>query len=47
MQTYQAPKLVTIGTLEDVTLSNRQSANLDANFPSGTPQADVTDGTFS
>ena len=47
MQTYQAPKLVTIGTLEDVTLSNNKSANLDANFPAGTPSADITDGTFS
>ena len=47
MQTYEAPKLITIGTLEDVTLSNKKSSNLDANFPTGTPQSSVTDGTFS
>lgn len=44
---YEAPALTMVGTLEDLTLSNNQSSNLDASFPTGTPNSDITDGTFS
>ena len=44
---YEAPVLTMVGTLEDLTLANEKSSNLDANFPAGTPGSQVTDGTFS
>ena len=40
--TYEAPKLVEIGSFETVTQGGSRGTSLDADFPSGTPFSDLT-----
>lgn len=39
---YEAPEMTVHGSLEDLTLGNKNRPRLDANFSAGTPVVDIT-----
>ena len=42
MEAYETPRILELGTLADVTRANVIGDFLDADFPDGTPQSELT-----
>lgn len=41
-QTYEAPKLTAVGSLEALTQGGKEGNKLDASFPTNTPSGQLT-----
>lgn len=39
---YEAPRLIDLGSVSEVTAQNANGARTDADFPAGTPMSDLT-----
>ena len=42
MEAYEAPEIIEVGSVEKLTQGQATGAELDADFPAGTPFADLT-----